>query len=62
MDFRGRIYPEISLISYQGIDLIRSLIYFSESETINDSGIDYLKIYLANVFIGSSSSYNERLQ
>jgi len=48
-DFRGRIYPLSQYLSYQGSDIARALLLFDNNESINNQGIDYLKIYLANL-------------
>ncbi|RKP33910.1 hypothetical protein BJ085DRAFT_12867, partial [Dimargaris cristalligena] len=50
MDFRGRIYPLLNYLTYQGVDLARSLILFDDNEEINDDGISYLYQYFANVY------------
>lgn len=61
LDYRGRIYPETTYLSYQGTDLIRGLIKFSDSYPIMEDTLYYLKIYLANVFGLSSKTFQERL-
>jgi len=57
-DFRGRIYTLSNYLSYQGADISRSLLLFSDSNNkfninnsqyISPSGYEYLKIYFANL-------------
>jgi DNA-directed RNA polymerase len=50
------MYPLCNYLSYQGSDLSRSLLLFDpiNKEELNEQGLDYLKIYLANL-IGLSS-------
>jgi DNA-directed RNA polymerase len=47
--FRGRIYPLFQYLSYHGSDIARALLLFDKNEEINTKGIDYVKIYLANL-------------
>lgn len=61
LDYRGRIYPETTYLSYQGTDLIRGLLKFERRYPIVDDTVYYLKIYLANVFGLSSKTFQERL-
>ena len=49
MDFRGRIYPLVSYLTYQGGDVARSLINFSPTEDKKTDN-QHLLIYLCNVF------------
>lgn len=62
MDFRGRIYSEVTYLSYQGPDLVRSLINFSKGEKISQTGIYYLKIYTANVYGLTNKTFEDRLK
>lgn len=61
MDFRGRVYPYVSYLSYQGNDLARSLLMFAQTETIQTKGFEYMKLYLASSFGLSSKSFTQRL-
>lgn len=60
MDFRGRIYTEVTYLSYQGHDLIRSLIIFKNEEQLNEVGINYLKLYIVNTYKGNKMTYKQR--
>lgn len=60
-DFRGRLYPITSFLSYQGNDLARSLLLFSEGEKINNEGNKYLDVYLANLAGYDKLSWDARL-
>lgn len=62
LDFRGRIYSEVTYLSYQGSDIIRSLINFYNSDLINDDGIKYLKIYASNVYGLSNKIFKVRIE
>jgi DNA-directed RNA polymerase len=48
-DFRGRLYPLMNLLSYQGEDLSRALLIFGDSEVINEKGEEALKVYFSNL-------------
>jgi hypothetical protein len=61
-DFRGRIYTYSNYLSYQGNDLSRSLLLFANYKNpINKVGLEYLKIYLANLSGYSKKSWDGRL-
>lgn len=66
MDFRGRIYPLVSYLSYQGGDVARSLLNFyrpsknlSEGELSNNQ---HILIYLCNVFGKNKLSMENRIK
>ena len=61
-DFRGRIYPITNFLSYQGNDLARSLLLFSDGEKINKEGNKYLDVYLANLAGYDKLSWDTRLK
>lgn len=50
LDFRGRTYPESSFLSHHNEDLIRSLMMFWEAKPLGNSGFDWLKYQLANLY------------
>lgn len=61
-DFRGRIYPLVNYLSYQGTDLSRSLLLFSdESEPLDDKGVETIYAYLANLSGKSKASWNVKI-
>jgi DNA-directed RNA polymerase len=63
MDFRGRIYPLINYLNYQGDDLNRSLLLFAnEIEEITDTGLETLYSYFANLCGKSKESYADKME
>lgn len=61
-DFRGRIYPLINYLSYQGDDLNRSLLLFVDvNDKINKNGREALFAYFANLSNHSKESWNYKL-
>jgi DNA-directed RNA polymerase len=60
LDFRGRVYPLVNYLTYQGGDIARSLLLFhmKGKKTLN---INYLYIYLSNVFGGNKLSRASRI-
>ena len=53
LDYRGRLYCMSEYLNYQGIDLAKSLLEFSQGTKVylsEDSSIKYLKIFGANCF------------
>jgi hypothetical protein len=60
MDFRGRIYPYVSYLNYQGSDLARSLLHFAKTEEVNLEGYKYIEYYLAALYGHSNKSFAVR--
>ena len=48
MDFRGRIYSYSYYLSFQGCDIARSLLLFSEGCELNNIGKDACLHFLCN--------------
>jgi len=48
--FRGRIYSYVSYLNYQGSDLARGLLLFSEQGKVSKNNMKYLYYYSANGF------------
>src|SRR5882724_1161915 len=49
MDFRGRVYSYVHYLSYQGVDVAQSLFEFAEGCILNDTNIDVVYHYFANL-------------
>lgn len=62
MDFRGRIYPLVSYLSYQGGDIARSLLNFNHSQVDKTTDNPHLLIYLCNVFGHNNRSMEGRIK
>ena len=50
MDFRGRLYPQQTLLNPQSGDLPKSLLLFSEQKPLNKDGLDWFFIHAANCY------------
>jgi DNA-directed RNA polymerase len=63
LDFRGRMYPIPYFLSPQGTDLAKSLLQFSESQTIwqPDTEARWLAIHGANQFGNDKITFDERV-
>src|SRR4051812_32330900 len=60
-DFRGSIYPLVNDLSYQGGDIARSLFLFKENKD-NKFNIEYLYIYMGNVYGLNKMQRDERVK
>jgi len=61
LDWRGRIYIKGGVLNIQGGELSRSLLLFSKSYTLDESGLEALKVYCANSFGMNKISKVERM-
>lgn len=52
LDFRGRAYPMQPYLNHLGSDLCRGILEFAEGRPLGRSGLNWLKIHLANLFAG----------
>lgn len=52
LDFRGRAYPMHPHLNHLGSDLCRGILEFAEGRPLGKSGLNWLKIHLANVYGG----------
>lgn len=59
MDFRGRIYPLASYLTYQGGDIARSLLNFNSDNKPSDN--EHILIYFCNVFGHNNRSMKSRI-
>jgi len=50
MDFRGRVYPQQTLLNPQSGDLPKSLLLFSEKKSLNKEGIKWFFVHGANSY------------
>ncbi|KAK7394346.1 hypothetical protein VNO78_14869 [Psophocarpus tetragonolobus] len=63
LDFRGRAYPMHPHLNHLGSDLCRGILEFAEGRPLGKSGLQWLKIHLANLYAGGIDklSYEGRL-
>ncbi|KAJ4851618.1 hypothetical protein Tsubulata_047192 [Turnera subulata] len=63
VDFRGRAYPMHPYLNHLGSDLCRGVLEFAEGRPLGKSGLQWLKIHLANLYGGGVDklSYEGRL-
>lgn len=65
IDYRGRIYCNVEYLNYQGIELAKALLKFSNGEKVllsDTLSINYLKIFGANCFGLDKKSFFERIK
>lgn len=61
VDFWGRVYPLSNYLNYQGGDLARSLLLFAKGHKLNNTSVECLNIYLANLAGYDKLPWNTRL-
>ncbi|XP_050872473.1 DNA-directed RNA polymerase 1B, mitochondrial [Lathyrus oleraceus] len=63
LDFRGRAYPMHPYLNHLGSDLCRGILEFAEGRPLGKSGLQWLKIHLANLYAGGVDklSYDGRI-
>ncbi|XVE91693.1 hypothetical protein REPUB_Repub01dG0032600 [Reevesia pubescens] len=63
LDFRGRAYPMHPYLNHLGSDLCRGVLEFAEGRPLGKSGLQWLKIHLANLYAGGVDklSYEGRI-
>lgn len=62
LDFRGRVYPAVSILSYQGEDFVRSLLTFWEGRKLGPNGFNWLKYQLANLYCKQFMSMEDLIE
>ncbi|KAG9144070.1 hypothetical protein Leryth_013720, partial [Lithospermum erythrorhizon] len=50
LDFRGRVYPLHPHLNHLGSDVCRGILEFAEGRPLGESGLQWLKIHLANLY------------
>lgn len=58
LDFRGRAYPMHPHLNHLGSDLCRGILEFAEGRPLGKSGLNWLKIHLANVYGGGVDKFS----
>lgn len=62
IDFRGRAYPMVSLLTHYQSDLVRSLLMFWHGEPLGVDGFNWIKYQLAGVYGMDKLSYYDRIE
>lgn len=62
LDFRGRTYPSVSVLSHHSEDMIRSLLMFWEAKPLGPDGFKWIQYQLANLFAKGHMTMNELLR
>lgn len=58
LDFRGRAYPMHPYLNHLGSDLCRGILEFAEGRPLGKSGLQWLKIHLANLYGGGVDKFS----
>lgn len=62
LDFRGRMYAHTAFLNPQGNDMARGLLEFADGKALGSTGLDWLKIYVANCWGMDKLPLDERYQ
>lgn len=62
VDFRGRAYPMVSVLSHYQEDLVRSIMMYWYSEPLGPDGLDWVKYQLAGVYGEDKLGFQERIK
>lgn len=63
LDFRSRLYPIQNVpLNPQATGIIKSLLQFKEGQILNESGLYWLKIHIANCYGKDKLSYDDRIK
>lgn len=62
VDFRGRAYPMVSILSHYQDDLVRSLLMFWFAKPLGPNGFNWLKYQLAGVYGKDKLPMTERVE
>lgn len=61
-DYRGRLYPNTTHLNPQSPKHIKSLLEFSNGKLLNQEGVKWLKIHLANTYGLDKESFESRIK
>jgi len=62
LDFRGRAYTTCELLSCQGSDFDKGLVWFANAVPQTAEGRDWLKVHIANLFDQDKGSFKDRIK
>ncbi|EGV61505.1 DNA-directed RNA polymerase [Yamadazyma tenuis] len=62
VDFRGRVYPMVSVLSYQDEDVTRSLLQFWDPHPLGSNGLNWLKYQLAGLYGKDKLPMEDRIE
>lgn len=62
LDFRGRIYPQVSFVNPQADDTGKSLLQFANGKPLGDNGAYWLAVHIANLFGHDKIPFDERMR
>lgn len=62
LDFRGRGYYQPHFLNPQGPSFVKSCFLFHNPQRMNDSGVKWLHIHIANCFGNDKLSYQDRIK
>lgn len=62
LDYRGRIYPKPTFLSVQQPSYIKAMLEFSNGEYLTETGVEGLKIHIANSYGFDKVSFKDRIR
>jgi DNA-directed RNA polymerase len=62
VDYRGRVYPNVNFLNPQGVGYVKSILEFAEGKKLDDTGLYWLKVHIANVYGKDKLPFDERVK
>ena len=62
MDYRGRVYSDVNFLTPQGQHYTKAMLEFGDGRVLDETGMHWLKVHLANTYGLDKKPYDERVQ
>lgn len=62
VDYRGRVYPHNEFLNPQSKTYIKAMLEFSQGRKLNEVGVKWLKIHIANCYGLDKAEFKERIE
>ena len=62
LDYRGRVYTNVTFLTPQGQHYVKSMLEFGEGRRLDEVGVRWFKIHTANVYGKDKEPYEDRIK